>query len=524
MALKKELYGELERIVGTENISEDPAVLLGYAFTPFGIHPESGKFVPITAEAVVLPESTEDVQAVVITCNKHGAQFKAHSTGWGPWAFAGAPNVVLMDLRRMNRIIEIDEKNMFAVIEPYVLCSQLQAEAMKRGLDCHIVGAGAGHSPLASATSFQGMGNKGLTTSTNERNVLGVEWVLPTGDILRLGSIGTNAGWFSGDGPGPGLRGIMRGYMGASGGNGVFTKIGFKLYPWSGPKKPEIKGTGPQYGMKIPGNTKYCYPYWQDWDHMAEATYKIAEAGAADILTRVPPHAMDAYLTRTNTEFYELYQKSVLPVSREHRIGWNAVIMGNSSREFEYKKKVFDHIVEVTKGKFLDFTPEQESILLIAAVKVCYIPRVARPTGDFATFFGLEESVSLMKKVTEEGEKHLKGYVDAGLFVDEGPEGYWGWPYEQGRFLHWENAYSFDPMDIDSRRASLECIMKSAEIVERGGLGMAMLPNLMGPFADRFGPALGNAHVWMRKVKNAFDPKNAADPSYYVLPEEPVKG
>ena len=53
----------------------------------------------------------------------------------------------------MDRILEIDEKNMFAVIEPYVIAATLQAEAMKVGLNCHMIGAGASCSPLAQLTS-----------------------------------------------------------------------------------------------------------------------------------------------------------------------------------------------------------------------------------------------------------------------------------------------------------------------------------------------------------------------------------
>ena len=50
------------------------------------------------------------------------------------------------------------------------------------------------------------------TFPSNERNVLSVEWVTPAGDILRLGSANNpNAGWFCGDGPGPSLRGMMKG-------------------------------------------------------------------------------------------------------------------------------------------------------------------------------------------------------------------------------------------------------------------------------------------------------------------------
>ena len=208
-------------------MTEDPGLATGYYYS-WGV--PTGRWQPVVPRAVVLPENTVQVQGIVNVCNRYGLKFKAHSTGYSAWAFPGVPGAIMVDLRRMNKIIDIDEKNMFAVIEPYVTAAQLQAEAMKRGLDCQIVSAGPTHSPLALCTSCGGFGGKGLAESLNERNLFGVEWVLPAGNVVRLGSPGTGAGWFTADGPGPSLRGIMRGSVGALGGNGIFTRIGFKLY------------------------------------------------------------------------------------------------------------------------------------------------------------------------------------------------------------------------------------------------------------------------------------------------------
>jgi len=149
MALERDTYKALEDIVGTDNISEEPAVLDTYSlhcFTkaikgtgdPFGLRPE----------AIVLPGSTEEVQAIVKACNKHKIKFKALSTGWGPMNAPGSEGTVQLDLRRMNRILEINEKAMYAVVEPYVIGAQLQAELMKRGLNCNITGAGSNTSAI----------------------------------------------------------------------------------------------------------------------------------------------------------------------------------------------------------------------------------------------------------------------------------------------------------------------------------------------------------------------------------------
>ena len=236
----EEAYKDLEACVGADNISREPAVLDGYCWQPLAnMDPKIWVIRPF---AVVLPASTEEVQAIIKTCNKHGLKFKAFSTGWGAWAGCGEENVVQIDLRRMNRIIEIDAKNMRAVIEPYVSGAQLQAEAWKVGLNTNIVGAGPNCSPLAAATSAWGLGHSGIYMSYSPRNILGMEWVTPEGEIVKIGSWGSGLDVFVGDGPGPSLRGIVRGGIGAFSGLGIFTKCSLKLYNWPGP--PEIKADG----------------------------------------------------------------------------------------------------------------------------------------------------------------------------------------------------------------------------------------------------------------------------------------
>ena len=134
----------------------------------------------------------------------------------------------------MNRILEINEKNMYAVVEPYVIYAQLQAELMKRGLNCNITGAGSNCSGLPLA-AHANLGHLSLSGSYGERNLLAAEWVTPEGEIVRLGSLGSLGEWFCGDGPGPSLRGSLRGNVMPLGGLGVYTKAAQKVYHWPGP-------------------------------------------------------------------------------------------------------------------------------------------------------------------------------------------------------------------------------------------------------------------------------------------------
>lgn len=67
----------------------------------------------------------------------------------------------------------------------------------------------------------------------DERNMLGAEWILPDGELLKTGS--------------PSTRAIPRGYQGSTGSTGVCTKIAVRLHPWPGPAAIPAYGTVPAY-------------------------------------------------------------------------------------------------------------------------------------------------------------------------------------------------------------------------------------------------------------------------------------
>ena len=280
MALSREAYEALEDIVGLKNISEEPAVLDSYRWMSDNeiSTPDRSGFFPFIPEAVLLPGGTEEVQAVIKACNRYGIKCKPFSTGWFTTAQAMSEGVIILDLRRMNRIVEIDEKNMFAVVEPYAIGAQLQAEVMKVGLNCHLIGAGASCSPLASATAAIGNGADGIFMGYSPETLLGMEWVMPDGEILRTGSLGAGNGWFCGEGPGPSLRGIIRGKGGSMGALGVFTKCALKLAPWPGPTEFPVEGTVPAYKSSLPDNFRTYTVVFPSWQQYADGIYKLYDS------------------------------------------------------------------------------------------------------------------------------------------------------------------------------------------------------------------------------------------------------
>ena len=110
MALNRDFYKALEDVLGPEYVSDDPVVTESYAFPiRAATAPPEGEYLP-RYEAVVLPDSTKQVQAIVKLCNKYNVQFKAASTGW-LYSDPTYPNCIRIDLRRMNKIIETANKN-----------------------------------------------------------------------------------------------------------------------------------------------------------------------------------------------------------------------------------------------------------------------------------------------------------------------------------------------------------------------------------------------------------------------------
>ena len=126
----KLIYEELINILGPEYVSDDPAVMEAYSRES----QSPGFMTQGRYEFIVLPGSTEDVQQITKLANRYKFPISVFSTGLFMFTCsAREPYWCLIDPKRMNRI-EIDEKNMYAIVLPYVTHAQVSAEAMKRGL------------------------------------------------------------------------------------------------------------------------------------------------------------------------------------------------------------------------------------------------------------------------------------------------------------------------------------------------------------------------------------------------------
>ncbi len=517
------LYKKFESVLGEENITQDPCTLDAYRYqwvmAEHGEIPDTAiRLLPHRAECVVLPSTTEEVQAVVKLCNRYGLKFKAHSTGWGAHAAPHQPGVVLMDLRRMNRLIEINEKDMYALVEPYVIWGQLQEMAFKKGLNCCTIGAGSCASPLASCTSGWGSAHFNVSMGYSQRNVLGVEWVLPNGEVLRLGSPGSGAGWISGDGPGPSLRGAMRGLVGGVGGFGVFTKCAVRLYHWGGPPSLPSKGfvVGEERLVDYPSNTKIIMPSFETVEDMHQAMSKIGESEIADAVVILGRGLLALAFAPDNSGSVDML-RDFLPMLPKY--AFNLFLVGNTPDELEYKLAVTDKILEATRGEKLDILDQDEALrdaVLLAIVKVGNVAaRTFSTAGSFnplgSHMFSSFRNWVKMHKVVE---KLKKEYCASGNILDDSGDGTWGpGVMDQGHNWYFENEVAFDHTVPESKKA----MSGLTDEVVAWGVENNIPSWAAMPEDQQLDAVPRNVELhYSAKFRNALDPNETSDSAFFT--------
>jgi glycolate oxidase len=482
MALSKDIYKAFEDVVGEEYICDDPVIMPAYHSAELA--------------AVILPKNTAEVQAIVKLCNKYKLVFRAVCTGW---TGAFPKGIVYLDLRRMNRIIEINEKNMYAVVEPYVISAQLQAELMKRGLNFCIKGAGTNCTAM-----LRGHGHMDQTTSGDDRNHLAIEWVTPEGDIVRSGALGSSDEWFSGDGPGPSIRAILTSAVPPGVTPGVFTKAAVKLYHWPGPSRFPVVGHSPKYTLsEIPANMMARYFSFPSVEKMWQAELKIGESEIAYELMGFNAAMVAANITTCNEEDEKMFNRLSKEVQGP---GFFVIIAGNSPEDFEFKKKVLYKIISDNDGKSLKPVedPEIEGILMCQCIRIsASIRETFRPGGAFNSIPIMGQRDLTIKWAIGAG-KAKEPLIEKGLIVDDGGA-FFGWGVEQGHLGKTEIFCKYDPSNAVAKKAveDWQREQNARAFKER------YFASTMGP-QDEIGPALSNYHLWWRKIVKALDPNGVS--------------
>ncbi|HNZ58721.1 MAG: putative FAD-linked oxidoreductase [Syntrophorhabdaceae bacterium] len=216
------IIGEITKIVGEENAltSLEDRRCYSYDARTDGAVPDM----------VVFPSSADEVSKILILANRY--LFSVIPRGQGTGLTGGSVPIrggVVLVFTRMNRILEIDTKNLIAVVEPGVITYVFQEEIAKYGLCYPPDPASYKYSSIGGNVAECAGGPNSLKYGVTRDYVIGLEVVIPTGEILNVG-VRTMKGVVGYD--------LTRLFVGSEGTLGVITKINLKLIPL-----PESKAT-----------------------------------------------------------------------------------------------------------------------------------------------------------------------------------------------------------------------------------------------------------------------------------------
>ena len=216
--------GELARLIGAERISIDPSELdeLSWdALSEARIHPEHRPELH-RPSCIVRPQSTEEVRRVVEFANAE--MISVVPFGGGSGLMGGALSIrpcVALDLRRMNRIIDVDTESHAARVEAGVVLEILDTTLNPSGFML-------GHDPwtvpvatIGGAISTDSVGYRAGIYGSMGEQVLGLEAVLPNGEVLRTPAVSKRS-------VGINLNALL---IGGEGCFGVVTEATIRIFP-----------------------------------------------------------------------------------------------------------------------------------------------------------------------------------------------------------------------------------------------------------------------------------------------------
>ncbi len=213
--MDKILFKEIINIVGRENCSQEIEELHCYSY-------DSSKqtFLP---DAVALPDSADQVAALVRLASKH--QFPIIARGAGSGTTGGALPIqggLVLSCTRLNRILEIDTDNQIGIVEPGVITGVFQEQLKKHKLMYAPDPASLKFCTIGGNVAECAGGPSAIKYGVTKDSIIGLEVVIANGEILTTGGR-TEKGVVGYD--------LTRLFIGSEGTLGIITKIITRLLP-----------------------------------------------------------------------------------------------------------------------------------------------------------------------------------------------------------------------------------------------------------------------------------------------------
>ena len=220
-----QLFEGLSAIVGPSNVTDLDFDLFSYSRD---LSPARAR----TASVVVRPKSTDEVSAITRLANGNHVPVYVRGGGTSHWAaWLPVKGGILLDMSAMEDVLEIDSDNLTATVQSGCTWYKLDMELKKKGLTYLSSEMGGPAMTIGGSIVKAGGGAYGTTKFGlhGQCDVLGVEFVLPTGEIVRTGSGAyAKVSSFRRYGIGPDLTGLL---IGSEGTLGTVTEVTLQVRP-----------------------------------------------------------------------------------------------------------------------------------------------------------------------------------------------------------------------------------------------------------------------------------------------------
>ncbi|MGK9388202.1 glycolate oxidase subunit GlcD [Bacillus sp. RK1064] len=221
--LNSEFLSQLKKIVGAPYVQDCKADRLAYSYdaTPNFQH---------LPDIIVSPNAAEEIQQIVRLCASYKVPIVPRGSGTNLCAgTCPTQGGLVMLFTRMNQLIEIDEENLTATVQPDLITQELIRQVEARGLFYPPDPSSMKISTLGGNINENSGGLRGLKYGVTRDYVLGLEVVLPNGDIIKTGGkLAKDVAGYD----------MTRLFVGSEGTLGIVTEATLKLLPL-----PETKQT-----------------------------------------------------------------------------------------------------------------------------------------------------------------------------------------------------------------------------------------------------------------------------------------
>lgn len=273
--MRKTVLHKLIEIVGSENVLDSAESRTVYSY-------DAATMEPCFPLAAIKPSTSEHISQIVHLANEEGIAVVPRGSGTGlSGGSIPSKNSIVLLTNHLNKILEIDEENLTVTVQPGVITANLQQAVEKLGFIYPPDPGSSSICTLGGNVAENSGGLRGLKYGVTKNYVMGLEVVLPTGEILNTGGKSVK------DVAGYNLKDVL---VGSEGTLGIFTKILLKIIP-----RPET--------------SKTMLAFYSSMDDAAKTVSAI-------IAAKITP-AMLEFLDNTTIRCVEDYAHLGLPVETE---------------------------------------------------------------------------------------------------------------------------------------------------------------------------------------------------------------